>query len=150
MKIFITIGTTPFDQLIRYCDHSIAMNSKYEIEAQIASGSYEPVHMQYFRFTDHIEKYYDKCDVIICHAGAGTVYRLLELGKKIIIVPNLDRRENHQLEIGRYAQENNYALVATSYDRIASLLSNINEFRFTLYKNESSGIINSISQIITR
>ncbi len=82
MRFFITVGTTPFDDLIKTCDKLTRNFVDTEFIAQISNGSYEPSNMNYFSFTDDINSFYSNSDLIICHSGAGTVYRLLELGKK--------------------------------------------------------------------
>lgn len=109
MKIFVTVGTTPFDSLIKHIDSNIINN--YEIIAQISTGKYKPQHMEFFDYTSEIEKYYNWADIVVTHAGAGSVYKLLEKNKNIIVIPNLDRVDKHQLELAKYVEINNYAQV---------------------------------------
>ena len=83
MKIFVTVGTTKFDSLIKYIDKNIK-NENFQIEMQIADGYYKPINYKYFSFTSDIENLYLDSDVVITHAGAGSIYHLLELRKRII------------------------------------------------------------------
>ena len=37
------------------------------------------------KFTTNIVKYYFWADIVICHAGAGTIYQLLEISNLFIL-----------------------------------------------------------------
>lgn len=136
MKILVTLGTTKFDSLIEYIDKNIS-NENYNITLQIADGIYKPKNFNYFTYKEDIEKYYKESDIIICHAGAGTIYRLLELKKKIIIVPNLDRIDNHQSDIATFMSKNNFALALEKYNELDDLLLKINNTSLEIFKKES-------------
>ena len=104
MKIFVTVGTTKFDGLIEYIDNNFD-SKKYEVFFQIADGKYIPKNFPYVRFVSNIKNFFLKCDIVITHAGAGSIYELLELNKKIIIVPNLERKDKHQLDIALFMEK---------------------------------------------
>jgi beta-1,4-N-acetylglucosaminyltransferase len=53
MNIFITVGTTRFDSLIKYVDQNKEFDN-FNIECQIANGKYIPKQHLYFRFYDTI------------------------------------------------------------------------------------------------
>ncbi|HEA1399118.1 TPA: hypothetical protein RVE45_003897, partial [Escherichia coli] len=78
-----------------------------------------------FSFRDDVDVFYNDADVIITHAGAGTLYQLLEKGKKIIAVPNLERIDKHQVDIATYMERNHYLLVCWDYNEIGDLLKSI-------------------------
>lgn len=118
MKILVTVGTTRFDSLIRYLDETFAGLS-YEFTFQIADGKYKPIHFPFFRFSSEINSYYEASDLVICHAGAGTIYKLLDIKKKIIIVPNTERVDNHQLDIAGYMASNGYAIAIQDFTELA-------------------------------
>ena len=109
MMILVTIGTTTFDSLIMEIDQTFPKST--DILLQIADGEYKPANFPFITFIENIDEYYFKADLIICHAGAGTVYKLLELGKKIIVVPNMTRSDPHQRELADFVKNNNYGLV---------------------------------------
>ena len=138
MKIFVTVGTTKFDSLIKYIDtESVFYN--LSVEFQIANGKYIPKTHPYFTFIDgnSIVKKYQESDVIITHAGAGTIYKLLELKKKIIVVPNLERSDKHQMDIARYVSENKYALVAYSLTQLEMFLNSIYDYDFKEFNKKN-------------
>ncbi len=138
MNIFVTVGTTPFDQLIRSIDlHCRNIN---EIQFQIANAEYIPVNFPYFYFSDQIFCYYERADIIICHAGAGTVYKLLEMDKKIIVVPNLFRSDTHQQDLAKFVEINEYALVCWDIEKINDYIQQSNIFVPKKYqKDEFTG-----------
>jgi len=108
--ILVTIGTTAFDSLIKVIDQTFPKST--DILLQIADGEYKPTSFPFITFIENIDEYYLKADVIICHAGAGTVYKLLEMDKKIIVVPNMTRSDPHQRELAEFVKANNYGLVS--------------------------------------
>lgn len=117
MKVLVTVGTTRFDSLIKYLDETFAGLS-HAFTFQIADGKYIPVNFPYFRFSPDINTYYKASDLVICHAGAGTIYKLLEMKKKIIIVPNTERIDNHQLDIASYMAANGYAISVKDFSEL--------------------------------
>jgi UDP-N-acetylglucosamine transferase subunit ALG13 len=135
MKIFVTVGTTSFNSLIRFIDESFD-KKQYEIIFQIAEGKFHPENFQYFKFSGNIEQYYTDCDIVITHAGAGSIYRLLELKKKIIIVPNLERIDKHQIEIAEYMKEKEHALVCMELIELQSVINRIMNTELKEFKRE--------------
>jgi beta-1,4-N-acetylglucosaminyltransferase len=91
------------------------------IEFQVSNGKYVPVNHKYYKFMDQsaIETKYKEADIIITHVGAGTIYKLLELGKKFIVVPNLERIDKHQRDIADYISREKYAFVAYNFNQLS-------------------------------
>ncbi len=132
--IFVTVGTTPFDSLIKYLDN---LETKEDIVLQISKdATYIPKHKKYFEFVENINDYYEKASLIITHAGAGSIYNLLEKKKKIIIVPNTDRLDNHQLDISDYMNKKNYAISCTKLNTLQNIIENIDKIEFLPYDKE--------------
>jgi len=54
---------------------------------------------------------------VVTHAGAGTVYSLLEAKSvRLAVVANLERSDKHQSELARYIAENQFACVLSVDD----------------------------------
>lgn len=128
MKILVTVGTTQFNGLIETIDNIAKTKKNYYVTFQIANGNYKPVNGEYFEFHNNINQYYSSSDLIITHAGAGSIYQLLKLNKKIIIVPNLERVDKHQLDIANYMDNNNYALVCYSLEKLENAIKKSLDF----------------------
>jgi beta-1,4-N-acetylglucosaminyltransferase len=107
--ILVTVGTTPFDELIRAVDESLPRET--EVSLQIAEGAYQPKNFPWFKFTPAIGELYEKAELVICHAGAGTTYKLLEMRKKMVVVPNLTRSDPHQKELAAFVERGRHAPV---------------------------------------
>jgi UDP-N-acetylglucosamine transferase subunit ALG13 len=116
--IFVTVGEQlPFDRLIRTVDEWVG-TSKKEVFAQIGRSTYTPIHISYKAFLTP-EEFKEKlltADVIVAHAGMGTIITALEMGKPILIMPRQaafgEVRNNHQLSTARRFLDLNYATVA--------------------------------------
>lgn len=104
--IFVTVGTDThdFSRLVQAMDE-IARTRKVVI--QTGHTRYRPRHAAWFAFEDEaaIEDLYRKADVIVTHAGAGSIIRSLSSGKVPVVVPRLRERgehiNDHQLDLAR-------------------------------------------------
>ncbi|MDI6004321.1 PssE/Cps14G family polysaccharide biosynthesis glycosyltransferase [Cobetia marina] len=147
MKILVTVGTTAFDSLVlnvdKYC-------YKYRNDELIFQTCNELSTLSgvSFTFSKEIEAYYTSSDLVITHGGAGSIYKLLELNKKIIVCPNFDRIDHHQAEICKYVERNNFALVAWDPTTIGKLIDKSEYFIPSIYIKESFFKFKEISNII--
>jgi len=149
MKIFVTVGTTRFDSLIENIDKKLN-HTNNEIIFQIADGEYKPKNFKYFDFTPNIQSYFENSDIIITHAGAGSIYELLELKKKILIVPNLDRVDKHQSDIADFMDENNYAKKLKKYEELDKVIKYIFSISFNQFTKDSFFKVDEIIEFINK
>ena len=148
MKIFVTVGTTKFDSLIKAVDENL-FDLDYEVTMQISDGNYKPKHFEYFEFTSEIQKYFREADIVITHAGAGSIYELLELGKKIIIVPNFDRIDKHQSDIADFMDKNDYAIKLVNSDKLVDVIEFSKKSIFKPFRKETFFKATEILNFIT-
>ncbi|WP_269266781.1 PssE/Cps14G family polysaccharide biosynthesis glycosyltransferase [Vibrio cholerae] len=148
MKVFVTVGTTSFDGLIQSIDEISNKFNRYDFIFQIAEGQYIPRNGTYFKFVDEIDMLYLSSDVVITHAGAGSIYRLLELNKKVIVVPNLVRVDKHQSDIADYMSENGHVLLLSNLEHSFEVLSSIDSFTPVPYVKEAFFVKNEIINFI--
>lgn len=132
-KVLVTVGTTSFDSLFK-CLDKCAIPSDWKLECQIANGDYHPKSGTWFNFDSTFEHKLVDSDFVITHAGAGTVYRLLELGKTCIVVANLERKDQHQKELTQFVREHNYALGIESLGDLQSAIDALARFTPATYK----------------
>ena len=118
MNILVTVGTTPFDSLIKATDEQIS-NQKHAVICQIASGRYSPKNHSYFTHSETFQEFVAQADLVITHGGAATIFELLEQSKKIVVVPNLVRIDKHQLELAKYIEANNYGVVCENLNKLS-------------------------------
>ena len=102
--IFLTVGTQlPFDRLVRAVDKWAFDNPQAEIYGQIGSSSCPPQHFDWSE--DMPQPQFDarvtEADLIIAHAGMGSIISAMDLAKPIVIMPRLashgEHRNDHQL-----------------------------------------------------
>jgi len=111
MKIFVTVGTTAFDELIEFVDTNSYFD-EHEVVLQYGPGKYIPKNRKAFSFVKNIEAIYRWSDFVISHGGAGSLYKLLELSLPICAIPNLERCDDHQLDICRHLSSMGHILLA--------------------------------------
>ena len=117
--IFLTVGTQlPFDRLVRAVDDWAGRTGRSDIVAQIGPSELSPRHLQFQRFVSPAEfvQHLTAADLIISHAGMGSIIHALELGKPILVMPrraDLDEHRNdHQLATARRFLESGRIMVA--------------------------------------
>jgi UDP-N-acetylglucosamine transferase subunit ALG13 len=93
--IFVTVGTTDFDALVRAMD-ALAPSLGEPVVAQIGRGAYEPVNMTFFRFAPSLDPYYQQTRLVVAHGGLGTLIEVMQRGIKLIGLSNPDRYDRHQ------------------------------------------------------
>lgn len=135
MKILITVGTTPYDKLIRFCDENL--DSALAITLQISNNAvYIPTRFEYFKFTNDIISCYRNADLVITHAGAGSIFTLLEMGKRIIVCPNLDRDDSHQKDLAGVVFRKKWGQVCWDYQDLPGLIESANDFPMMPYERQ--------------
>lgn len=115
MKIFITIGTyQPFDRLIKVVDDLVVNHPNWNCVAQIGEGNYRPKNMKYERTLSESEfdRFFEEADVVISHAGMGTIISCLQNNKPIITLPRIakygEHVNDHQLANAKIFSEKGY------------------------------------------
>ncbi|MFK7961647.1 MAG: glycosyltransferase [Phycisphaerales bacterium] len=102
--IFVTVGAQmPFDRLVRTVDAWAGERPEHQVLAQIGTTGYKPMHLHW---TDRLDTAaFRRClfeaDLVVTHAGMGTILSALELGKPTIVMPRRghlrETRNDHQL-----------------------------------------------------
>ena len=62
-----------------------------------------------FSYSSNINKYIENVDLIISHAGTGSIIDCLHLNKPLIVIVN-KLMDNHQLEIAQQFTKLNYCI----------------------------------------
>jgi UDP-N-acetylglucosamine transferase subunit ALG13 len=102
--IFVTVGTQlPFDRMVRTVDRWADGHSYGDVFAQIGPAKYHPKCFPWSEFLDADEcrRKIEQADLVVAHAGMGSILTALELGKPIVVMPRLaafgEHRNDHQL-----------------------------------------------------
>ncbi|HMM55704.1 MAG TPA: glycosyltransferase [Candidatus Desulfobacillus sp.] len=126
--IFVTVGSMmPFDRLVAAADAWAAASGR-EAFAQIGEGRYLPRHMEYTRrlapgaFAARLRV----AELIVAHAGMGSVISALEAGKPIVVMPrrSADREvtTDHQLHTTKWLTGKPGVHVAANEDDLAAAI----------------------------
>ncbi len=104
-SVFITVGGhMPFDRLISCVDEWASTKDDLDFLAQIGPGDYTPRHMNWERNLSPIEyeSRMKSSDLVIAHAGMGTIISALRFSVPMILMPRLARlnemRNDHQVD----------------------------------------------------
>lgn len=125
-KIFVTVGTTSFDDLIVTILNPktlevLASNGYNYLSLQIGKSSLTPDctprygidHIEYFHLISSIEDHIQAADLVISHAGAGSILEALEARKYLIVVINQFLMDNHQLELAQRLHKDKHLYYCT-------------------------------------
>jgi len=134
--IFVAVGTQgPFDRMIRPIDEWAARNDRDDVFAQIGTGAWRPTRL---KWVEHLEaQEFRACvarsEVLICHAGMGSILTALELGKPVLVMPRRmelrEQRNDHQLATARKLEELGLATVAKDEDELAECLQRLDQLK---------------------
>ncbi|WP_394146931.1 PssE/Cps14G family polysaccharide biosynthesis glycosyltransferase [Shewanella atlantica] len=146
MNIFVTVGHTRFESLFKQLDE--IHRDEWHFVSQMSDGSYIPKKGEHFSYSDDIQSHYKKADVVITHAGAGTVFNLLEMGKPTIVVANTDRVDTHQEDLLRFVEKSEFAQVCRDLSTLEALLDNVADFTAKPYHSEPFFAANDIAKVL--
>jgi len=152
--IFITVGTArDFSRLIKKVDE-IANRLNDKIIMQKGETKYVPKNCYYFDYTDRneFENYIKKANIVITHAGAGTIIDCLKNKKPTIIVPRRkkynEHRNDHQMDIARELEREGKLLVCYDVKNLESKIEEIKRLRFEAMGDKEPKIKNILLNFI--
>ena len=128
--IFVTVGTQlPFDRLVKCVDAWAKCNQEQDIFIQSGPTAYEPRHCRWRKFIP--QESFDYClgraELVVAHAGVGSILSALEFGKPIIVLPRRfefqEHRNDHQFATAQRFGSIPSVNVAWSTDELTKLLS---------------------------
>ncbi|MEM7624095.1 MAG: glycosyltransferase [Planctomycetota bacterium] len=107
--IFVTVGTQlPFDRLVRTVDDWAGATPGIRGVAQTGPSAYAPANLETFAFLapQKFDLYFQQADLIVAHAGMGTILTALQLKKRLIVMPRSaalqEHRSDHQFDTVRH------------------------------------------------
>jgi UDP-N-acetylglucosamine transferase subunit ALG13 len=132
--IFLTIGTqAPFDRLVRAVDAWAATHDTpvFGQLGALATDSIRPTNFPWEQFI-HADAYQARlqaCDLLVAHAGMGSIISALTWGKPILIMPRRaalgEHRNEHQLATAEKFRHRAGVHVAWEEVEVAPLLDRL-------------------------
>jgi len=133
VKIFVTVGTElPFDRLVVAVDEWAARNGcADEVYAQIGESDVVPRHIGWVRFIEkpEFDRIFDQAEVIVSHAGMGTILSALDRQRRLLVMPRRaslgEHRNDHQLATTNRLVALDQVQVATDTDDLVRHLDDL-------------------------
>ena len=121
--IFVTAGNhfQSFDRLLKKVDE-IAPHIPHEIVIQRGYSEYLPHNTKYFDFVpaNTATEYIRTSELVVSHAGMGTIILCKEIGIPLIILPRRkmygEHGTDHQMEIAQVLEERKDANIHVIYE----------------------------------
>lgn len=118
--------------------HQVGLSNyeNYKKEYEFLSKDWSDIEKRRYQyrayFMDDLINAYAACDLVLCRAGAGTIYELAYFGKPAILVPLPEAANNHQIENARQYSESGAAMIMEQenflghlvIEKIADLINN--------------------------
>ncbi|ACO62081.1 glycosyltransferase family 1 protein [Micromonas commoda] len=106
-SVFVTVGTTQFDSLIEAldtpeCADALRGNGYGSVVIQRGKGTRElptPLEVRVFDFAPSLADEMLAADLVVSHAGSGSVFEALGMRKPLLVVVNDALMDNHQAEL---------------------------------------------------
>lgn len=130
--IFVTVGTTLFEALIEAVTTKqaldwMASNGYTHLVIQYGKGkpptlpARQPLKVESYSFKSSLEPDMKRADLIISHAGAGTVTEVLRLQKRMVVVINTILMHNHQTELANAMGKRKHLFVVNETADLANI-----------------------------
>lgn len=118
----------PFDRLVSAVDNWAGARGRTDVYAQIGETAAVPKHIRWTRFSrpDEFRGLVQSADVVVAHAGMGSILTALELGKPVIVLPRRgafrETRNDHQIATARELGAQGLVSVAWDERELIALL----------------------------
>jgi len=155
MNVFVSVGTHPqaFDRLLLELDPIAKNNKNLNIFAQTGNCKYKPKNFESKNLL--ASKEYDKkmreANLVISHGGAGTIINALLKGKPLLVVPRLQKfnehTNDHQLDLAKALAAEGKALAVFEMKELAKKISQAKSFKPNLASNRP-GLIKKIADFL--
>ena len=154
----LTVGTHgPFDRLVRAAERLIeAGKLTHPVIAQVGEGGYQSPAVQAFESCDNAEmkRLLGESDLVITHAGTGSILSALEAGCKVIAIARSsvcgEHYDDHQQEILEELIARNAILGSKDPADLENLLEKVSSFRPQRIEISPEPIVREIQRLLDR
>ena len=150
--IFATVGSIPFHRLVQAVDN-YAASSEHEVIIQSASKSFKSKNCKHQSYYANINKVMQTADIIISHAGVGTIYKILQLKKPAVIIPRRhalgEHFDDHQWELSEHLKDSLPFVFLDNIDDLGKAIESCQNLYSTKgYKSTRTDFFNSLKKEI--
>ncbi len=128
--IFVTVGSTqiPFARLIRALDWLPEDEQLLVQHGPVPAPPGATEARPFMEFPEVVERM-QAADVVICHAGAGSILCALRAGHTPVVVPRLERYgetvDDHQLELARALAADGRVIAVEDPQRLPEAMASV-------------------------
>ncbi|KAJ3189380.1 N-acetylglucosaminyldiphosphodolichol N-acetylglucosaminyltransferase catalytic subunit alg13 [Gaertneriomyces sp. JEL0708] len=133
-RVFVTVGTTSFTALVDLVTsipflqalsdegfrHITIQHGRSPIMLPVLKDSL-PLTMHAYAFKPNLAQDVESADLIISHAGTGSILEALYARKKLIVVVNQTLMDNHQVELADVLDQQNHVVKADVHELVEQL-----------------------------
>ena len=155
--ILVTLGTQDksFKRLLEAVEKQIDNGTiKDKVVVQAGLTKYQSDKMEIFDFI-HVSKFDDlikSCDILITHAGVGSIITGLKNNKKVIAAARLkkyhEHTNDHQLQIVDNFAKSGYILPLDNFDELDKVLQKAKKFKPKAYESNTKNFVKLIKDYI--
>lgn len=132
--IFVTVGSQmPFDRLILAVDAWAAERNRTDVVAQIGDTDLVPTAIEFHTRLPpaEFERYVADADVVVAHAGMGSILTALRVGTPILVMPRhgalRETRNDHQIATAERLLAQGKVAVAVDEHDLADRLDELDQ-----------------------
>lgn len=131
----------PFDRLVSVVDDWVKAK-KIKVVAQIGKSDklFKNIHAFDYVSEDQLYRYIEEADIVVAHAGMGTILSALKIGKALIIMPRSaakgEHRNNHQYGTASKIKNIDGVHVVWDEEDLVAMLNIYEKDRSKYYSND--------------
>ncbi|CAH2352725.1 UDP-N-acetylglucosamine transferase subunit Alg13p [[Candida] railenensis] len=146
-KLFIQYGNESANKSQIYFESSIKKSGLlYENTDGIYNSKSGSLQILAFPFSSDISgEYIEQVDIVVSHAGTGSIIDVLKLDKPLIVVVNESLMDNHQVDVANEFKKLNYCTISTCSglsNEVARIFKE--EAKFDKFESCSSSVMQSV------
>lgn len=145
--IFVTVGTQlPFDRLVNSMDRWAGVHTDIDITVQSGENSFQPEYckMKGFISSDEWQSLFLAADIVVSHAGMGTIIKCLDIGKPLIIMPRKasmnEHRNDHQIATSKQFDEYESIRVVNTEQELFEALDKPPKYKQSMSSDENENL----------
>ncbi len=155
--IFVTLGTQdkPFSRLLEQIEQEIKKgNIKEQVIVQGGCTKFDTKNMTIFDQIEHEKfiEYIKQSDLIITHAGVGSIIDGLKFNKKIIAVPRLakygEAANDHQIQLVENFANEGYIIGVNDLNELDKGLKKVKKFKPRTYISNNQNFVDKLIDYI--
>lgn len=155
--ILVLLGTqnNDFTRLLKAVQDNIDKKIiNEEVVVQAGFTKFHSKDMKIFSLIDKSElaKLQEQANLIITHAGVGSIVSSIAKGKKVIVVPRLKRYgehvNSHQIQIARKFKQQGYVKYVLNVKKLGKVIKSMDSFCPKKYEKQESNVISIIENYI--